>query len=171
LLLVPRLCILSSYRNSPFWAFFISVRPVNASSYQRLRELVAGGVERAGAHLIDLVVRGERGTRVIEVFIDSETGITSDVCSAASREVGQVIDATREIEGGYRLDVSSPGIGRPLTFPWQYRKHIGRSSPAERTGKLVSVDDTGVTIETGAGKEEIHIPFSVLSETSVKAPW
>jgi ribosome maturation factor RimP len=180
LLLVPRLCILKSYRNSPFWAFFISVRPVNASSYQRLRELVAGGVERAGAHLIDLVVRGERGTRVIEVFIDSETGITSDVCSAASREVGQVIDATREIEGGYRLDVSSPGIGRPLTFPWQYRKHIGRRvevklvpghDPAERTGKLVSVDDTGVTIETGAGKEEIHIPFSVLSETSVKAPW
>lgn len=145
-----------------------------------MRGLVAEQVERAGAHLIDLVVRGERGTRVVEVYIDSETGITSDVCSAVSREVVQAIDAAREIEGAYRLDVSSPGISRPLKFPWQFRKHVGRhvqvklmpgQEPAERTGKLVGVEETGIVLQAGARGEEIRIPFSALQETNVKAPW
>jgi ribosome maturation factor RimP len=153
---------------------------VNASSYQKLWGLVAEQVDRTGAHLIDLVVRGERGTRVIEVYIDSEAGITSDVCSAVSREVDQAIDAAREVEGAYRLEVSSPGISRPLKFPWQYRKHIGRhvrvklipgQEPAERTGKLVGVEESGILIQAGARGEEVRIPFAALQETNVKAPW
>ena len=154
--------------------------PVNSSSYQKLRGLVAGHVERAGAHLIELVVRGEHGTRVVEVYIDSEIGITSDICSAVSREVSQAIDAAREIQGAYRLDVSSPGINRPLLYPWQYKKHLGRQvlvklnpgqEPAERSGKLLGVDESTIVLETDARKEEIHIPFSAVQETSVKAPW
>ncbi|MBP1647802.1 MAG: ribosome maturation factor RimP [Bacteroidetes bacterium] len=153
---------------------------MDASSYQKLRALVADHVGRAGAHLIDLVVRGERGTRVVELFIDSEAGVTSDLCSAVSRDVAQAIDAGREIEGAYRLDVSSPGISRPLQYPWQYRKHIGRrvqvklqpgQDPAERSGKLVTVDESSIVIEAEADREEIRIPFSALRETSVKAPW
>ncbi len=117
---------------------------------------------------------------MVEVFIDSEAGITSDVCSAVSREVGQAIDAAREVDGSYRLDVSSPGISRPLRFPWQYRKHIGRrvqvklqpgQDPAEQTGKLTAVDDSGIVIQSEAKREEVRIPFSALLETSVKAPW
>lgn len=153
---------------------------MNASNHQKLREIVAEHVNRAGAHLIDLVVRGERGTRVVEVFIDSETGVTSDTCSAVSRAVGNAIDVSHEIEGVYRLDVSSPGINRPLKYPWQYKKHIGRhvqvklqpgQEPDEQTGKLLAVDDSGITIEAGAKREGIRIPFSALQETNVKAPW
>jgi ribosome maturation factor RimP len=153
---------------------------VNASDYQKLRDFVAEQVERAGAHLIDLVIRGERGTRVVEVYVDSESGITSEVCTAVSREVGQAIDSAREIEGAYRLEVSSPGISRPLRFPWQYPKHIGRrvqvklqpgQEPTERTGKLLAVDESGIVIELEAHREEVRIPFSSLQETSVKAPW
>jgi ribosome maturation factor RimP len=153
---------------------------VNSSGYQKLRDLVAEQVERVGAHLIDLVVRGERGTRVVEVFIDSETGITSDLCSAVSREVEKAIDTAREIEGAYRLEVSSPGISRPLQYPWQYLKHIGRrvqvklqpgQDPGEWTGKLVAVDESGIVIEADASRQKVHIPYSVLQETSVKAPW
>ena len=153
---------------------------MNASEYQKLRELVSNHVDRTGAHLIDLVVRGERGTKVVEVFIDSEAGINSDSCSAVSRAVGEAIDAARGIDGAYRLDVSSPGISRPLKYPWQYKKHIGRKvqvrlqpgqEPGERTGKLLAVDDSGIVIESEAKREEVRIPFSSLLETSVKAPW
>ncbi len=129
---------------------------------------------------MDLVVRGEHGIRVIEVYIDSEAGITSDICTAVSREVAQAIDAAPEIKEAYRLEVSSPGIDRPLKYPWQYRKHIGRrvqvtllpgQDPAERTGKLLAVDESGIVIQVEARGEEICIPFSALLETSVKAPW
>ncbi len=180
MLFIRYLCILLRSRDSPFWAFFICSNPVNAPSYERLRSIVAEQVERAGAHLIDLVVRGERGTRVVEVFVDSEAGITSDVCTTVSREVGEAIERTREIEGAYRLDVSSPGIDRPLRYPWQYRKHVGRKvhvklqrgqEPTERTGKLLAVDETGIMIEGGAQKEGSRSPFEMLQEVSVKAPW
>lgn len=153
---------------------------MNVSSYQKLRELVAEHVDRVGAHLIDLVVRGERGTRVVEVFIDSEAGVTSDVCTAVSREVGQALDGSRGIEGAYRLEVSSPGINRPLKYTWQYKKHIGRKvqvklqpghEPAEQTGKLLAVDEAGIILEAEARREEIRIPFAALQETNVKAPW
>jgi ribosome maturation factor RimP len=163
-----------------FGLFLFAHCPVNATSYQKLRELVAEQVDRAGAHLIDLVVRGERGTTVVEVYIDSETGITSEVCSAVSREVGQALDAARELEGAYRLDISSPGIDRPLKYPWQYRKHVGRrvqvkmqpgQEPAERTGKVLAVDETGILIQADARSDEIRIPFSAIQETNVKAPW
>ena len=180
MLFIPLLRMLVCSRDSPFRAFFIFDMPVNASSYQKLSGLIADQAERAGAHLIDLVVRGEHGTRVIEVYIDSEAGITSDLCSSVSREVGQVIDSSGEIQGSYRLEVSSPGINRALKFPWQYRKHIGRrvqarmqpgQDPSEVTGRLVAVDESGITIEMEARKEQIRIPFSTLQETSVKAPW
>ncbi len=117
---------------------------------------------------------------MVEVFIDSEAGITSDDCSTASREIGQALDTSREFEGAYRLEVSSPGINRPLIYPWQYKKHIGRrvqvklqpgQEPVEQMGKLLAVDESGIIIQAEARREEIRIPFSALRETSVKAPW
>jgi ribosome maturation factor RimP len=137
-------------------------------------------VDRAGAHLIDLVVRGERGTRVIEVFIDSEAGITSDACTAVSRSVGEALEASREIDGAYRLVVSSPGIDRPLQFPWQYKKHIGRrmevrlrpaGGPEQIAGTLVGVDEDGITVRTGKQGEEVRTPFAMIEEARVKTPW
>jgi ribosome maturation factor RimP len=163
-----------------FGLFLFAYNPLNSSSYQKLKGLVAEHVDRAGAHLIDLVVRGERGTRVVEVFIDSEAGITSDTCTAVSREVGKAIDGEEELGGAYRLDVSSPGISRPLKFPWQYRKHIGRrlqvtlqpgQETATQTGKLIAVEDTAIVLEPDSRKEELRIPFADIQETSVQAPW
>ncbi|MEW6511503.1 MAG: ribosome maturation factor RimP [Bacteroidota bacterium] len=134
----------------------------------------------ASAHLIDLVVRGHKGKTVVEVFIDAEQGVTSDLCAEVSRGVAEAIDAGGWIQGSYRLDVSSPGIDRPLRYPWQFRKHVGRTLSVKlretmgdrnRTGRLVSVNDAGIVLEPGSGQPAETIFFDALAEAVVKSPW
>jgi len=137
-------------------------------------------VHRLSAHLIELVVRGPRGKTLVEIFIDAEQGVTSDLCSTVSREASDLIDRAGWIDGSYRLDVSSPGIGRPLRFPWQYNKHIGRmlsvrvASPGgsvEHTGRLASVGESAIMLETAKGKAPEEFRFESLTEAVVKPPW
>ncbi len=147
---------------------------------ERLREVVDRLVEEHGAHLIDFVARGDRGRRVLEVFIDAEAGVSLDLCSTISRALLQAIDAGRLVDGGYRLEVSSPGLSRPLQYPWQYRKHIGRrlevrwrqgAEALSGTGELVAADEDAITVRMGKGAEGTRIPFVDLVQATVKAPW
>ena len=61
------------------------------------------------------------------MFIDGEKGITSEDCSDVSRTINEAIQAEGLIESNYRLDVSSPGVDRPLKYLVQYPKHINRN--------------------------------------------
>ncbi len=147
---------------------------------ERLRGAVDRLVEQQGAHLIDFVVRGDRGRRVLEVFVDSESGVSLDLCSAISRALLQAIDAENLVDGGYRLEVSSPGLSRPLQYPWQYRKHIGRqlevrwrrgAEAQTATGELVAADDEAITVRMGKSADGTRILFVDLVQATVKAPW
>jgi ribosome maturation factor RimP len=145
-----------------------------------LREVIMAAVERKGAHGIDLVVRGDRGRQVIEVFIDTEQGVTTALCAEVSREVSAAIDQANLLTGPYRLDVSSPGIDRPLRFPWQYRKHTGRRVQVKYRngdqvqtidGTLISVGEAAVAVRTKSMSEPIEIPFENILESRIPAPW
>jgi ribosome maturation factor RimP len=145
-----------------------------------LRETVERAVERRGAHLIDLVERGHQGRPVLEVFIDTESGVTTDLCAEVSREISISLDHTGLLLGPYRLDVSSPGIERPLIFPWQYRKHLHRKLKVTvrtpggtevQEGILVETSDSGVTLQVGKESTPVEIPFASILEARVPAPW
>lgn len=94
----------------------------------RLREVC----ERHNAFLIDVVVRGTESRRVVEIYADSPNGMTLDLCSTLSDELGAVLDAENVFKGAYRLDVSSPGVERSLVYIWQYKHHTGRRIKVER---------------------------------------
>lgn len=145
-----------------------------------MRAAIEDCVSRLSAHLIEIVVRGPRGKSVVELFIDTEQGVTSDLCSEVSREASILIEKSGWIQGSYRLDVSSPGIGRPLKFPWQYRKHVGRTlalkvlsggGTVERTGRLASVGEGGILLEAAKGGAPVEVPFADVAEAVVKSPW
>lgn len=80
----------------------------------------------SGFFLIDIVMRGTERNRVIEVFIDGEKNITAKDCAEISRKLNEVFEEKELIKAAYRLDVSSPGIDRPLLYLKQYPKHINR---------------------------------------------
>ena len=135
---------------------------------------------RLSAHLVDITVRGSRGKAIVELFIDAEEGVTTELCSAVSREAALLIDGSGWFQGSYRLDVSSPGIERPLRFLWQYRKHVGRtlalrqrtgSGETAVTGRLVSVGPSAIVLETAKGKAPVEMPFDSVVEAVVKSPW
>jgi ribosome maturation factor RimP len=145
-----------------------------------LAEAVRTCVEHCSAHLIDLVVRGTRANAVVEVFVDTDSGVTTDLCSAISREIARVFDHSGWFPGAYRLEVSSPGIDRPLQYPWQYRKHIGRSlgvrtrnspGPERRSCRLAAVHDDGIVVVGEGETQEELIPFEDLTEAVVRSPW
>lgn len=76
---------------------------------------------------IDFVFRGHKNLQIIELYIDSETGVSVENCAELSREIRSRIEAENLLEGNYRLDVSSPGVERPLKYIEQYIKHINRN--------------------------------------------
>lgn len=139
-----------------------------------LEQLLAPCCERHQAHLLEVVLRGKQARPVVEVYVDAESAVTSDLCSAISRDAEKVLDATEGFPSMYTLIVSSPGIERPLQFRWQYPKHVGRRmlvkvAEAEYRGTLQAVGSDTITLRSDEG--EIEIPLNIIEKAVVLAPW
>ena len=126
--------------------------------------------------MIDLLHHGRGCSQVVELFIDNESGITTELCAEISREVSRLLDL--HISRSYRLTVSSPGIDRPLKFPWQFAKHVGREliikrkgNPEETAGKLLSVSDSALTVSSKAHADGFQIEFDSIESARIKVPW
>ena len=99
------------------------------------------------------VVEIQQNNSKVSVFVDSDSNITFEKCRKLSRYLETFIDENKWLGEKYTLDVSSPGIERPLKFLRQYQKNIGRKlevTPKEEkkiTGTLVEADEEGILIE------------------------
>jgi ribosome maturation factor RimP len=140
--------------------------------FENIREIVQQVVDKYNLLLIDFVVRGSESNRVIEVFIDGEKNISADECALASREISRMIDELNLLKS-YRLDVSSPGVERPLIYLKQFPKHIDRMFEVEfKTlgsltrikGRLIAVEDEVLTFQT---EKEIKIKHTEIIKAKV----
>ena len=75
--------------------------------------------------ILDIEYRRESLGWVLRIFLDSDRGINVDDCAQVSRALGDMLDVADLIQGPYHLEVSSPGIDRPLRKPEHFNKHIG----------------------------------------------
>jgi ribosome maturation factor RimP len=109
---------------------------------------------------------------VIEVYIDGEINISADECALVSKEISKLIDE-KELLRSYRLDVSSPGVDRPLIYLKQYPKHLNRlfeiefnASGASSTfkGRLVSIENDVLTFQSN---KEIKLKFMDIIKAKV----
>src|SRR5262249_11629015 len=110
---------------------------------------------------------------VVRVTVDGESGIGHDELSDISRDISDVLDRAEAREGeltpdAYTLEVSSPGVDRPLTLPRHWRRNVGRLvavRAGERTvtARITAVDADGVTLE-GTG----HVRFDQLGSGRVQ---
>lgn len=105
------------------------------------------------ASILEITLRGTEQRRIIEMYVDSPKGITLELCSELSRAMDAVFEAENVFAGSYRLDVSSPGVDRPLEYQWQYQRNIGRLLAVElrdetkALGRIVSVTEDAVMLE------------------------
>lgn len=122
-------------------------------------------------------------TNNIKLYLDGDNGINIDKCIQINRALRTKIDESGIFpEGDFSLEVSSPGIDEPLKSLRQYRKNTGRlvevtflnEDEKPKTGKLVAVEDSGITIEetTGKGKKavvhNVDIAFDQIKKTIVQ---
>jgi ribosome maturation factor RimP len=140
---------------------------------ERLRPLVARVVESMGLELVDLVLRGSRGSRLLRVDIDRAgvPGVDVGDCQRASREIGAALDQADPIPSHYTLEVSSPGIDRPIRTPDDIRRNAGRRVVVRATvgtdsqrayrGRLVGHEE-GCLVVSDDREGEVRIPLGQL---------
>lgn len=92
----------------------------------RLAALIEPVLERAGAELVDLEVTGARGRPIVRAFVDTEGGVTLDECARLSRLLEEALESSSAVPERYVLEVSSPGIERPLRKRSHFERCTGR---------------------------------------------
>jgi len=97
-----------------------------ASVQDRLQALLEPLVETMGYELVLLEFNPHKGSALVRLFIDAPAGVTLGDCEKVSREVEGVLDVEDPIPQNYRLEVSSPGLDRPLVKPAHYERFAGQ---------------------------------------------
>ena len=129
-----------------------------------LRALLEPMVERLGYELVHVTLGGSK-TRTLRMFIDAPGGITVDDCERVSRQVSDVLDVEYMVEGEYTLEVSSPGLDRPLVKREHFEEaqgkdvsirmqslHLGRR---KFSGSLLEVRSDAVLVEVDGEPYEL----------------
>lgn len=114
-------------------------------------------VEGLGYELWELEYSPGRGNGFLRLYIDAEAGITLDDCERVSRAVSEVLDAEDPIPGQYTLEVSSPGLERPLRTVQQFARFVGETVFVETVqpqegrrrfkGALAAVGEAAIEVE------------------------
>jgi ribosome maturation factor RimP len=142
-----------------------------AAHRAQLRTVIEPVIIEAGFDLEDLTVTRAGRRHLVRVIVDGDGGVNLDEIAELSRGVSAAIDdaeqtggalAARELDGPYQLEISSPGVDRPLTEPRHWRRNVGRLvsvKTGERTvtGRITEVDAESVTLDVNGRTERVPI--------------
>jgi len=117
---------------------------------EQVRSVALPILDSMGIELVELEFRKEGSGMVLRLFLDKPGGILLDDCSAVSRELSELLDVEEIVPGNYSLEVSSPGLNRPLTKPADYARYAGKLVKV-RTYEMVA-DDAGNRRKTFLGQ-------------------
>ena len=148
---------------------------------EQLEEALAPIIEARNAYLIEVTFKRSKDSSIVEVFIDAETGVTSELCTELSREFNTTLESFDFLQGHYSLVVSSPGFDRPLKFPKQYPKHRGHTLSVKHkekenekvlltVGELLEVDKTKIIVKLENDQTK-EFTFEEIIEAKVKPKW
>ncbi len=90
--------------------------------FQRMTETLEPVLRMQGVELVELQLQPQKGRWLVRVFVDAKEGVSLEDCQQLSFEIGQVLDAEDLIPASYLLEVSSPGLDRPLRTPRDFRR-------------------------------------------------
>ena len=146
---------------------------------ERVCTLVDNMLKGGPVFLVEFSVRGTQGSHVIDIFVESDDALGVNQLAELNREIGFILDAEDIMPGRYTLNVSTPGVKRPLRLPRQYRKHVGRKlrvhyrkendAFTETCGELVAVEESYIQIQNGTRSAEI--PHGDIQWAKVVLPW
>ena len=116
----------------------------------KITELIQPILDDLDLELVDLEYKREQNGWILRFFLDKEGGITLDNCAEASREISSLLDVEDVIQTAYNLEVSSPGIERPLKTKEHFLRFVGESIKV-KTILPVTIEDGKKPQKTFAG--------------------
>ena len=140
---------------------------------ERLISVLTPVVAASGLDLDDVVVRPAGKRLLVRVVVDADGGATLDAVAAVSGPVGDAIDASGALgETAYVLEVTSPGVDRPLSTPTHWRRAAGRlvevtpRQGAPFTGRVMTTDDSGAVLDLG--KDDRRVAYADVAKAVVQ---
>jgi len=136
--------------------------------------LAEGGME-----LVELTSQPHGGQRLIRFLVDRVGGVTVQQCARMNRRIGEALEAASLMEGGYTIEVSSPGLDRPLVSKRDFeralgeelrlevRREAGRSQ--ELRGMLLAVRQEAVVLKMTSGN--VTVPFAEIRAAKKAVRW
>ncbi|MCD9030911.1 ribosome maturation factor RimP [Luteimonas sp. Y-2-2-4F] len=160
-----------------------------ADKATRITELLTPTVEALGLELLGAEYLPTPGSAVLRLYIDRPgaeasaeaegRGVTIDDCEAVSREVSALLDVEDPISGHYTLEVSSPGIDRPLFAPAQFARFAGETAKVglklpqdgrrRLTGRIVGVEDATIAFEVDG--QPLRVAFDNIDKARLVPDW
>lgn len=162
-------------------AFFVSGDRKMDPTIARVWALVAPLTEAEGFEIVDIELKreGGRSGRVLRLYLDREGGPTMDDLSRVSRELSDLLDVHDVVEGSYTLEVSSPGINRPLRRPEHFARFLGKrvrvrtreAIHGRRTflGQLLEVSQDKIFLDQDG--QRCEIPFALIEKSNYEHDW
>ncbi len=159
---------------------------ITADVMQKLETLAQEVATREGCELYDIELSGGSGRRTLRVFIDKTPGGAGiEDCSNVSRGLSAALDVDDPIQGAYDLEVSTPGLERPLRKPWHFSRVVGKkiwlrtskpfaefgvqavkNQPLKQASEvLTAADETSISFEIES--ETVRVPLSALEKAKL----
>ena len=134
--------------------------------------LVSMGYDYVGAEVLPM-----NGSKVFRIFIDSPNGVSVDDCSKVSRQVSAMMDVEDPFQSRYSLEVSSPGIDRPLFELKHFEQHVGSQvkirlqSPINQQrqfkGILKRVEGESIHLLVEGSEKEVVLPYAAVDKANI----
>ncbi len=147
-----------------------------AAAKARVTAVIEPVVRAAGYDLEDVGLSRAGRRHLVRVLVDADGGINLDGVAVVSRAISDALDAAEEsgdevLAGEYQLEVSSPGVDRPLTLPRHWRRNVGRLVAVNGlTGRVSAADDEGIVLDdreiryADLGPGKVQIEFKRMDE-------
>src|SRR6266542_1605382 len=146
----------------------------------RAQELAERVARAHGVEVLELALRRQGRSRVLRVVLDSDDGVDADVVERVTKDLSLEFDEADPLPGSYILEVTTPGLDRPLLSGRDFRRQrgheveilreaSGEQPRAQLRGVVVAADDQVVTLEVGGS--QIRVPLSDVVRGKVVLPW
>jgi len=147
----------------------------------RIWEVATQIADGEGMEVVEVELRpeGSRRGRVLRLYLDKHGGLNVDELGRVSRQLSELLDTQDIVEGSYTLEVSSPGINRPLKKPEHFQRFIGKRVRV-RTGDMIEGrrsflgilnEVTGEKIKIEVEGKQYEIPFSMIEKSNYEHDW
>ena len=133
-------------------------------------------LEELGLELVEVQFRREQSGWVLRLIIDKQGGVNLEDCTAVSRELSQLLDIEDFIDQAYNLEVSSPGLDRPLKSMADFQRFTGRKAKIKTIepiagehvfiGKIQQTEGESIVLEVS--RREVVIPFSQVAKARLE---